>query len=689
LRLLTLESALHDGCEFHELINITRGRKLPEEHRAQIWYICLGGGNKLNNFSQFDEIFDLPEQGTIRANCKTLVDKLGNDEDDKVPLVCDTESIFTYYCKSRHLKFDPSKGWSDILIPLLAVKMPRDHIYICFEEILEKYIPRETEKGSPIFHLIRLLLLYHDPELTTFLDSKKITPDLFCTLWIKSLFSSVCTLNEIMPLWDIYFQERDQFFIVFLVLVILMNARDQIISMLEQEQSREKIIETLTNIPTALNIEDIPDFCSLARYYALKTPNTFKKEFSTLIFGSVYMGNSESENFVGNLPLSQALCLPVSSQEILEITDMVEEAPDGIEQVGFFLVDCRPSEQYNAGHLPNAFHLDSNLMLQQPTSFQTAVQGLFMAQRQALASGTPGCGKHLCFIGSGREAEDQYVHMVVASFLQRKTQYVSLAKGGYQAFHSLLAHNLDGNLADHDSKKCIVCSPESESSKVSESGDYDSMIITNDPLNTPQDSLLNKFSSISTLFKSKSSEMKGKLVDYITNPNGSNTPVGRHVNPKDKGKLYKSPDVFSIQEDEDDTGRGREDEKNGLYELVDVSQFMKNSEIVHSFKCNQVRENGYMFSSHLLLTENLMYVIKEAEDRKNQGYITARRTLASIVKITSKKKHPDLITFKYGSTLPDGDITITDMDRFLIPNASEATKTIKELIMKLIEVEKT
>lgn len=71
-------------------------------------------------------------------------------------------------------------------------------------------------------------------------------------------------------------------------------------------------------------------------------------------------------------------------------------------------------------------------MLQKPPSFQTAVQGLFMAQRQAVASGTPGCGKHLCFIGSGREAEDQYVHMVVASFLQRNTQYVSLAKGGYQ-----------------------------------------------------------------------------------------------------------------------------------------------------------------------------------------------------------------------------------------------------------------
>lgn len=74
-------------------------------------------------------------------------------------------------------------------------------------------------------------------------------------------------------------------------------------------------------------------------------------------------------------------------------------------------------------------------MLQHRASFQTAVQGLFMVQRQAVASGTPGCGHHLCFIGSGREKEDQYVHMVAASFLQRNTQYISLAKGGYHGEH--------------------------------------------------------------------------------------------------------------------------------------------------------------------------------------------------------------------------------------------------------------
>ena len=40
-------------------------------------------------------------------------------------------------------------------------------------------------------------------------------------------------------------------------------------------------------------------------------------------------------------------------------------------------------------------------------------------------------GEHLCFLGSGREQEDQYVNMVVAKFLQRHVRYVSLARGGF------------------------------------------------------------------------------------------------------------------------------------------------------------------------------------------------------------------------------------------------------------------
>ena len=30
--------------------------------------------------------------------------------------------------------------------------------------------------------------------------------------------------------------------------------------------------------------------------------------------------------------------------------------------IRYFVVDCRPSEQYNSGHLPTAFHLDADLV---------------------------------------------------------------------------------------------------------------------------------------------------------------------------------------------------------------------------------------------------------------------------------------------------------------------------------------
>ena len=39
--------------------------------------------------------------------------------------------------------------------------------------------------GDP-HHLLRLLLLYHEPELCNFLDTMKVAPDSFATTWVRS-----------------------------------------------------------------------------------------------------------------------------------------------------------------------------------------------------------------------------------------------------------------------------------------------------------------------------------------------------------------------------------------------------------------------------------------------------------------------------------------------------------------------
>jgi len=75
--------------------------------------------------------------------------------------------------------------------------------------------------------------------------------------------------------------------------------------------------------------------------------------------------------------------------------------------------------------------LHVNQMLISLPEFTTAVQALLVSKEQALSTSAAAAGEHLCFIGSGREEEDQYVHMVVAHFLQRHLAFVSVVAGGY------------------------------------------------------------------------------------------------------------------------------------------------------------------------------------------------------------------------------------------------------------------
>ncbi len=134
-------------------------------------------------------------------------------------------------------------------------------------------------------------------------------------------------------------------------------------------------------------------------------------------------------------------------------------------------------------------------MLTEPQAFSVAVQALLSAQKQSIAAQSAAGGEHLVFFGSGREAEDQYVHMVVAFFLQvlllksnikylmnvietkdngkkednthalfffqRHVQFVGLVQGGFQAVHGALAPASNTSqplgLVDHNPMVCLVC----------------------------------------------------------------------------------------------------------------------------------------------------------------------------------------------------------------------------------------
>lgn len=77
-----------------------------------------------------------------------------------------------------------------------------------------------------------------------------------------------------------------------------------------KNETREGICRTLLNMPCALEADDVGDFCSLAQYYALRTPTSFRTD----LMQALYSGKGDESALV-----SQALCLPVSVNELVGV----------------------------------------------------------------------------------------------------------------------------------------------------------------------------------------------------------------------------------------------------------------------------------------------------------------------------------------------------------------------------------
>ncbi|KAL1122013.1 hypothetical protein AAG570_003419 [Ranatra chinensis] len=382
----------------------------------------------------------------------------------------------------------------------------------------------------------------------------------------------------------------------------------------------------------------------------------FWQDLESVLFDDEYEGDAEVRR-LREVEVEQALCLPVSVRQLVDNSTLAAHdltADDSDEGVRFFLVDCRPADEYNAGHLPTAFHLDCNLMLQGGEVFNTAVQALLSSKRQALASNSTAGGEHLCFMGCGSLQSDQYTHMVVASFLHSNTHYVTLLKGGYRSLHEYFGENIDNMLADHNSALCLVCL---EKRTVQQKTDH------RNGIQSPSTDFLGKLGAAMKLKSKSISEVKEKLLEYIVNPGGGG---GGNTNNHNRGvagkRLYRNmAPVFSIgDEDLDHDPDVQDGHDDSQFEEVTMSSWLKRPDIIEKFHCKELRMNGDIYESELLVSATHVYVLRPT-GKKDKAKVVVRRPLSAIAKITCKKRNRDVITFKYG--MPEGDtLKISDVD---------------------------
>ncbi|CAM4866542.1 unnamed protein product [Rotaria socialis] len=689
-----LRAAIEKGCDLGTIRSIGKCRPLKGDLRLRVWKTCLDINESNTEYDYSDgDIVDLPEQNIIRDDISRLannfIDTLQINQNMITLKTTDIEAVIMYYCKTFNETYEKGNGWIEIFKPLITLEYKnRAELYALFASIRNRYVPRDCEADGMPYHLFRLLLLYHDPELCSFLDTRKITPDLYAHIWIRSLYAGSCQLNITLPLWDGYFQHADQFFAFFLALVLLMFAKEQLLTMAGKEKN--EIISYLSKAPSNLSMDDLDDFCSLANHYASNTPQSFRKEFYSCLFSETDRSFSQKA-----YSIYQALCLPVSVQELLQANQL-----GGTAGVRYFIIDCRPAEQYNSKHLYTAFHLDANLLLEDPKEFAGTVDALLAAQRHAIDAGSAAGGEHLCFIGSGHEEEDKYVRMVVAYFLRRNTKYVSIASGGYE----ILAKEIE------DPSMLIQPQQHRISTVVHDSMTMGSALKNNiaekfPAINTQTVSLINM---ISSAVKTKSMEVKDKVKDYInhTSSNDSSHSMPKHVSQQDKvTKLYRQnqTSVFSLDEDDEDD-QATSTQQRDTPELVDIESWFLRTDLLYKYECEHFDENEKAHSSLLLVSATHLYILRKLPDHKTMANLVSRRPLNIVSKITSKKHAPEIITFRYAASHSEEaesekaiklnskntkTKTSIDCDRVYLPDAGDAVKNIKLLIMKALNMYET
>lgn len=111
------------------------------------------------------------------------------------------ESFLTFYCKRNNIKY--KQGMNEIVAPFLLLKskivISLSRIYNLFASFMEKYLTNyfhEDEFFSlqSSMGLLNILLKYHDSELYNVFEFALITPEMYATSWVLTIFAKYFNL---------------------------------------------------------------------------------------------------------------------------------------------------------------------------------------------------------------------------------------------------------------------------------------------------------------------------------------------------------------------------------------------------------------------------------------------------------------------------------------------------------------
>lgn len=102
------------------------------------------------------------------------------------------------------------------------------------------------------------------------------------------------------------------------------------------------------------------------------------------------------------------------------------------------------------------------------------------------------------------------------------------------------------------------------------------------------------------------------------------------------------------------------------------------------FEGHEVFQDKSYVKCYILITQTHMNIYHAiVNDDSGSIRLHAQHSLPSILRVTSKRRIPEFLTFKYGHELPNGETKITRVHCFLIDKSGDCASAIKQAMHRL------
>jgi len=354
--------------------------------------------------------------------------------------------FLSLFCHRHSINY--IQGLNEILAPFILLPDTSSNpklLYALFSSFVSRFATFLLDAFEPrVFCTLKLafscfarLFLYHDPELFWHLEQLGMSVDLYAPSWFITVFARNFSVQTLFALWDLLLLEDHALAIYFFGLALIVSKRQVLLSI-----DSSQVPETLMNLAPE-NVEQVFELWKKASDLRREsTPPSYLRLMIVQV-GAAAVNTRKLSDREGRAGDTMDLFHDRATQDLfgeMKWSCCLQVSIDDValrhQNMQFLILDCRTKDEFNAGHLATAASLNLDTFREFNMNRNQELIPNKDKELDVIVSMSK-CAPnelHLCLLGSGEQAFDQYDVYPLAMYLsQHGIQHVSVYRGGFKS----------------------------------------------------------------------------------------------------------------------------------------------------------------------------------------------------------------------------------------------------------------